>query len=161
MKEKSIQLLRSRGVEISDIVSLVRYLQEPYIADLNDDDIEEDIHEILDKREVYHQIFTGIALDIAVEEDQLFDPEISGIIREDAGLYGTDEVLAYGICNLYGSIALTNFGYIDKVKPGIIGVLNELNEKGHCHTFLDDLVGAIAASAAAKLAHTHKRKELL
>ncbi len=68
-----------------------------------------------------------------------------------------DEVLAYGICNLYGSIALTNFGYVDKVKPGIIGRLND--DPDYCHTFLDDIVGAIVASAASKLAHTHIRKE--
>lgn len=59
--------------------------------------------------------------------------------------------MAYGICNLYGSIALTNYGYIDKEKPLIIG---KLNEKGpQCNTFLDDIVGAIAASAASRLAH--------
>ena len=74
---------------------------------------------------------------------------------DDDGLYGIDEVLAYGICNIYGSIALTNFGYIDKVKPGIIGVLNE-PQKGCCNTFLDDIVGAIAASAASRLAHGKK-----
>ena len=70
----------------------------------------------------------------------------------DDGLFGVDEVLAYGICNIYGSIALTNFGYIDKVKPGIIGKLNERKE-GVCNTFLDDIVGALAASAASRMAH--------
>ncbi|NLL74840.1 MAG: phosphatidylglycerophosphatase A, partial [Erysipelothrix sp.] len=63
-------------------------------------------------------------------------------------------VVAYGICNLYGSIALTNFGYIDRVKPGIIGELND-KSSGMCHTFLDDIVGAIAAASASKLAHTN------
>ena len=73
------------------------------------------------------------------------------MLLKDEGLYGIDEVLAYGICNLYGSIALTNYGYIDKVKPLII---NKLNSKGkQCNTFLDDIVGAIAASAASRLAH--------
>ena len=50
---------------------------------------------------------------------------------------GIDEVLAYGICNLYGSIALTNYGYIDKCKPGIIEKLNR-DHAVNCHTFLDD-----------------------
>ena len=61
-------------------------------------------------------------------------------------------MLAYGICNLYGSIALTNFGHIDRVKPGIIARLNS-HEGGQCNTFLDDIVGAIAAASASKLAH--------
>lgn len=52
-----------------------------------------------------------------------------------------------------GSIAYTNFGYIDKVKPGIIGELNDIDHDIACNTFLDDIVGAIAAAAASKLAH--------
>ena len=76
---------------------------------------------------------------------------LSEMLLQDEGLYGIDEVLAYGICNLYGSIALTNYGYIDKVKPLII---SKLNSKGkQCNTFLDDIVGAIAASAASRFAH--------
>ena len=70
------------------------------------------------------------------------------------GLYGVDEVLAYGICNLYGSIALTNFGFIDKKKYGIIAKLNEGGkDTGIVNTFIDDIVGAIAASAASRFAH--------
>ena len=35
-------------------------------------------------------------------------------------VYGIDEILALSIVNIHGSIALTNFGYADKLKPGII-----------------------------------------
>ena len=55
------------------------------------------------------------------------------------------------IVNLYGSIGFTNYGYLGTVKPGIIKKLDS-EEGGHCNTFLDDLVGAVAA-AAGKLAH--------
>jgi len=51
---------------------------------------------------------------------------------------------------------MTNYGYIDRVKPGILGRLNN-REDGQIHTFLDDLVGAIAAAAAARLSHSRKR----
>lgn len=156
MKDKCIALLKQRGVELDDIVDLVVELQSPYLENLQREEIEQDIFEILNKREVYHSVYTGIALDIATESHSLFDDEITESIRDDYGLYGVDEVLAYGICNLYGSIALTNFGYVDKLKPGIIGVLND--DKNHCHTFLDDIVGAIVASAASKLAHTNGAK---
>ncbi|NLC41458.1 MAG: phosphatidylglycerophosphatase A [Erysipelothrix sp.] len=159
MKDKCLALLNSRGVEMDDLIEIVMLLQEQYIDGLDKEEIRTDIYEILDKREVYHSIFTGIAIDVATEQKSLFDKELMGIIRHDEGLYGVDEVLAYGICNLYGSIALTNFGYVDKTKPGIIGILNDDPE--HCHTFLDDIVGAIVASAASKLAHTHIRKEEL
>ena len=62
--------------------------------------------------------------------------------------------MALSIVNVYGSIGFTNYGYIDKVKPGILADLNS-HESGAVHTFLDDLVGAIAAAAAAsRLAHS-------
>ena len=57
------------------------------------------------------------------------DHDLEHILMNDNPLYGIDEVLAYGICNLYGSIALTNYGYIDKVKPGIIEKLNIKGEQ--------------------------------
>lgn len=157
MREKCIQLLKMRGVEIEDIVECVVYLQKDYVDDINTDKIHKDILGILDKREVQHAVLTGIVLDRAVENHHLGDNDIEEIIRNDEGLYGIDEVLAYGICNIYGSIALTNFGYIDRTKPGIIGRLNDATD-GKCHTFLDDIVGAIAASSASKLAHSRRRK---
>ena len=70
----------------------------------------------------------------------------------DESLYGIDEVLVLSIVNVYGSIGLTNFGYVDKLKPGIIGKLND--EKSEmCNTFIDDIVGALAAAAASRIAH--------
>ena len=136
MYQKCIDLLNERGVALSDIAECVLYLQGKYYPDLTMELAEKAVKGVIEKREVQHAIITGLFLDKSAE-----------------GLYGIDEVLAYGICNLYGSIALTNYGYIDKVKPGIIGKLNEHHEV--CNTFLDDIVGAIAASAASKLAHSH------
>lgn len=155
MYNKVISLFEQRGVFMEDIIECVYYLQKRYIPDLTKDQIQHYIDSVLNKREVQHAIVTGIMMDIMVEEGRLGDEEIQKLIMEDYGLYGVDEVLAYGICNLYGSIALTNFGYIDKVKPGIIGKLNEHNVQ--CHTFLDDIVGAVAAAAASKLAHDRER----
>ncbi len=154
MYEKSIALLEERGVTLNDIVDCVVYLQKDYVENINRDDILEIVHSVLQKREVQHALLTGIQIDKETEQGKFGDVELNDIINRDEGLYGIDEVVAYGICNLYGSIALTNFGYIDRVKPGIIGELND-KSSGMCHTFLDDIVGAIAAASASKLAHTN------
>lgn len=151
--EKILALLKSRGVSKQDIIECVYFLQKQYHDQLTSEKIIYYVDSVLSKREVQHAIYTGIAIDIAVEKKQLDNKELEQIIAEDYGLYGVDEVLAYGICNLYGSIALTNFGYIDKIKPGVIGRLNKADHKDQCNTFLDDIVGAVAAAAASKLAH--------
>lgn len=151
--EKVLALLKSRGVNKQDIIECVYFLQRKYHDELTSEKIIHYVDSVLNKREVQHAIYTGIALDVAVERKTLDNKELEAVIANDDGLYGVDEVLAYGICNLYGSIALTNFGYIDKMKPGIIGKLNRADHSVECHTFLDDIVGAVAAAAASKLAH--------
>lgn len=152
MERRCVELLKERGVGLEDIAQCVLYLQEKYYPDLTLEMAKEAVMSVLSKREVYHAVLTGLALDRMAESDSsVMDADLRATLTRDEGLYGIDEVLAYGICNLYGSIALTNYGYIDKVKPGIIG---ELNKKGkQCNTFLDDIVGAVAASAASRLAH--------
>jgi phosphatidylglycerophosphatase A len=145
-------LLLKRGVTKDDIVDCVYFLQKQYFDNLDKSRIVYYVDSVLNKREVQQAIATGIGIDMATEQGHFGSEELQTIILNDEGLYGVDEVLAYGICNLYGSIALTNFGYIDKIKPGIIGKLND-DHTTQCNTFLDDIVGAIAAAAASKLAH--------
>lgn len=153
MKEFCINLLVSRGVKISDITELVYYLQQKYIPDLSLDVCEEAVGRVLSKREVQNAILTGVELDVLAEKGLLSEP-LQTLIKGDNPLYGIDEILVLSITNIYGSIGLTNFGYIDKVKPGIIGRIDkEGKSDGHCHTFLDDIVGAIAAAAASSVAH--------
>ena len=122
MKDYCIQLLNKRGVQISDITDLVYYLQAKYIPDLSLDVCEEAVGRVLSKREVHNAILTGVELDILAEQKKLSEP-LQTLVVNDNPLYGIDEILVLSICNIYGSIGLTNFGYIDKVKPGIIGKL--------------------------------------
>lgn len=151
MYEKCVALLSERGVELTDIAQCVLYLQSKYHPDVKEEEIITVIQNVIRKREVQHAIITGITIDKLTESNQLHDDDLHAILSNDYSLYGIDEVLAYGICNLYGSIALTNFGFIDREKPLII---KELNERSHmCHIFLDDIVGAIAAAAASRIAH--------
>lgn len=152
---KCVEYLHLRGVEISDIADCVLFLQRAYHPELEKKYCIQVVEEVLHKREVQHAILTGLSLDIAAEKHLLMDAQLEHILMEDSPLYGIDEVLAYGICNLYGSIALTNYGYIDKLKPLVIGELN-LHKEKQCNTFLDDIVGAVAAAAASKIAHTYE-----
>ena len=153
-RNKCIELLESRGVTIDDIADCARFLQADYHVDLKKEELLESVMSVLSKREVQHAIMTAIELDLLAEEKKLHDKDLQAILTRDEGLYGVDEVLAYGICNLYGSIALTNFGFIDKKKYGIIAKLNdEGKDTGRVNTMIDDIVGAIAASAASRFAH--------
>lgn len=152
LKKMSRQLLLDRGVTIKDIAELVYFLQEKYVQDLTLDMCLENVEAVLNKREVQNAILTGIQLDIAAENYQVLEP-LQEILETDEGLYGIDEILALSIVNIYGSIGFTNYGYIDKVKPGILEKLNS-HEGNQVHTFLDDIVGAIAAAAASRLAHS-------
>jgi phosphatidylglycerophosphatase A len=111
------------------------------------------IERVLDKREVQNAILTGIELDVLAEKKKLSEP-LQSLIDGDNPLYGIDEILVLSIVNVYGSIGFTNFGYVDKLKPGIIGKLDEQGkDENRCNTYLDDIIGAIAAAAASSIAH--------
>lgn len=152
LKNSAKSLIIERGVQLSDIADLVYFLQKDYVENLTLDTCLENVEAVLEKREVQNAIVTGIQLDILAEQGQLLQP-LQEIIETDESLYGIDEIMALGIVNVYGSIGFTNYGYIDKVKPGILAKLND-HESGQTHTFLDDLIGAIAAAAASRLAHS-------
>ncbi|HHX76493.1 MAG TPA: phosphatidylglycerophosphatase A [Acholeplasmataceae bacterium] len=148
-----ISRLKSRGVEVEDIAKITLELQQQYLKDITLETCVEHVKRVLIKREVQNAVFTGIELDVLAEKGKLSEP-LSTLLMEDYGLYGIDEILALSIVNVYGSIGLTNFGYVDKLKLGIIKDL-DTKEDGvvRCNTFLDDLVGGIAAAAAGSIAH--------
>ena len=136
---------------IEDIAELVKKLQEPYNQDISLEECIENVDHVLKKREVAHAILTGVALDELAEKNALPEP-IQSIIDRDEGLYGIDEILPLSIVNLYGTIGLTSYGYLDKAKSGIIKEL-DTKKDGKVNTFLDDLVAGIAAAAASRYAH--------
>jgi len=148
-----VQKLEQRGVILEDIAQIALDLQIKYLPNLTFELCLEHVKKVVMKREVQHAVLTGLELDILAEKGLLSEP-LSEMLLNDYGLYGIDEILALSIVNVYGSIGFTNFGYVDKLKPGIIGILDkEGKEKGKCNTFLDDIVGAIAAAAASSIAH--------
>jgi phosphatidylglycerophosphatase A len=143
--------LSKRGVTKEQIGQLVMLLQKDYFPELTLNECVVNVQSVLSKREVQNAVLTGIQLDILAEEGKLLPP-LQDMISYDEGLYGCDEILALSIVNVYGSIGFTNFGYIDKLKPGVLKKLNDKNS-GEIHTFLDDIVGAIAAAASSRIAH--------
>ena len=107
----AIEALKSRGVELDEIIDIVMFLQEKYSPQITREKCMEMLMKVLSKREVQLTIATGIEMDKLAENNSFENKELQNIILTDAGLFGLDEVLAYSICNLYGSIALTNFWF--------------------------------------------------
>ena len=148
----TIEMLKRRGVDLEDIAEIVLFLQSRYYPDLTLEVCLKNIEAVLRKREIIHAILTGIALDEMAEKKLLPEP-LQSIVESDEGLYGIDEIIPLSIVNVYGTIGLTNYGFLDKEKIGIIKELD--SRKGiECNTFLDDLIAAIAAAAASRIAHS-------
>lgn len=152
LEEAALKKLLERNVTLEEIAELVYDLQKPYIEEVTMEQALDNVKAVLRKREVQNAVLTGIELDILCEEEKLSSP-LQEIIENDEGLYGIDEILALSIVNVYGSIGFTNFGYLDKVKPKVINRLDSRKEVRETNTFLDDIVGAIAAAAASRIAH--------
>ena len=126
-------------------------MQLPYNPGLDMAYCIESVESVLEKRELQHAISVGIELDELAEQGKLSSP-LQEIVESDEGLFGVDETIALGAVYTYGSIAVTTFGHLDKNKIGIINELDTKKGRG-IHTFLDDLVASIAASAASRIAH--------
>jgi len=145
------EALIRRGVMIEDIADIVYEMQSPYNEGLTMQHCISSVDRVLNKREVQHAVLVGIELDELAEKKMLSAP-LQQIIESDEGLFGVDETIALGSVFTYGSIAVTTYGHLDKQKVGIIKELDTV-PGDHVHTFLDDLVGSIAACAASRIAH--------
>jgi len=151
VSDATFEWLDKRGVNIFEIAELVMLLQKKYYPNLTIEECVHNVEMVLSKREVQNAVLTGIQLDILAEEGKLFPP-LQDMLVNDESLYGVDEILAFSIVNVYGSIGFTNYGYVDKLKPGVLERLND-KTSGQVHTFLDDIVGAVAAAASSRIAH--------
>lgn len=145
------QALERRGVSLLDIAEIVYKMQYTYNAGLTIEQCIDSVDQVLRKREIQHALLVGIELDELTEKKMLSHP-LQQLIETDEGLFGVDETIALGAVLTYGSIGVTTYGHLDKHKIGIIKQLDTKIANG-VHTFLDDLVGAIAAAASSRLAH--------
>ena len=159
MQELNIQTLAKRGVKVEDIADIAWRQQSKYTEGIPFEYAYDSVMKILTYRDIFHYIQLGAEIDRLAEEHK-FEGPIQDILFYDLGLFGVDEVLGLEIAGTYGAIGKTNFGDIDVNKPGIVYKINEIGkneigkekEDAKVHTMLDDIVGAIAASASTRVA---------
>lgn len=146
------KVLLKRGVSIESIAEITYQQQSRYSDNVSRQVCVESVEKILSLRDVFHHVQLACEIDRMAEQG-LFQGPIQDIIYEDLGLFGIDETMGLDVAGLYGTIGQTNFGDIDVNKHGIVKRLNDAGkEDGICHTFLDDIVGAIAAAASTRVA---------
>lgn len=146
------KVLLKRGVTIESIAEISYQQQSKYSDDVSRELCVESVEKILSLRDVFHHVQLAAEIDRMAEEG-LFQGPIQDIIYEDLGMFGIDETMGLEVAGLYGTIGQTNFGDIDVNKHGIVKRLNDAGkEDGICHTFLDDIVGALAAAASTRVA---------
>lgn len=90
---------------------------------------EEIILSVLCKTEIQNGIILGIEIDKLHEKGLIEDKYLNDMIKRDAGIFGLDEIIGLNLTYCYGTIAITNFGYLDKVKPKVIGKLDNSKNK--------------------------------
>ncbi|MGI6677398.1 MAG: phosphatidylglycerophosphatase A [Bacilli bacterium] len=151
--------LLERGVTIQEIAEIAYNQQAKYNKNLTMSVCVESVEKILSYRDIFHIVQLSIELDRLAEEKKLRSP-MQEIILSDFGMFGIDELLGLSIAANYGVIGQTNFGDIDVNKPGAVKRLNEEGKKQvKCHTFLDDVVGAVAAAASTRVAQIISEEE--
>ena len=140
MLRMNIEMLTKRGVSINDIAEIAFMQQSKWNPDISYQEC---------KDSVFHILQLGAEIDRLTEE-KAFEGPIQEILASDLGMFGIDELFGLELSGMYGTIGKTNFGDIDVNKPGIVAKLNAdgKEDKPACHTFLDDIVGAIAAAAS-------------
>lgn len=161
MLQLNIATLRSRGVELVEIAKIAHQQQSKYHPEIDFQLCLESVEKILTFRDVFHHVQFAAEVDRLAEE-KMFKGPIQDILYYDLGLFGLDETLGLDVARNFGSIGQTNFGDIDVNKKGVVAKLNEDGKKdGHCHTLLDDIVGAIAAAASTRVAQVMSEDQAL
>ena len=152
MKKLNIDKLEERGVTVTEIAEIAYNQQLRYNKNIDMNECILSVEKILSLRDTFHLLQLGAEIDRLAEEG-MFKGPIQDILQNDLGVFGIDEIFGLDIARLYGAIGQTNFGDIDVNKPGVVKRLNEAGKPGKpsCHTFLDDIVGAIAAAAATRV----------
>lgn len=154
LRETASKALRRRGIHLDDVARLVWEIQREKTPQVTFAECRRHLEKVLEKREVLYAILTGVTLDELAEAGKLPQP-LQDAISGDFPLYGIDEILATSITNIYGAVSLTRFGYLDKKKPGLVAELNR--HKHRVHTFMDDLVAALASATLARMEHAAQK----
>lgn len=140
-----------KGVSLKEIAEEAYEGQKRFNPRLKVSEFEEAIETIMHKREVLNACMVGLNLDNIATKNLLSNP-LQRVVQEDNHAFGIDEELAVSICGLYGSVAITQYGYLDLNKTGLASKLDK-NANGEVNTFIDDLVSALVACTEAKVMH--------
>lgn len=153
MLEMNIQTLKERTVSVEEIAEVAYKQQSKWSKDISMKVCIDSVEKILSLRDTFHILQLGAEIDRLTDEG-MFKGPILEVLKQDLGMFGIDELFGLEIAGLYGTIGKTNFGDIDVNKPLVIDRLNGegKHEGGLCHTFMDDIVGAIAAAASTRVA---------
>ncbi len=162
MLEMNIQTLKERTVTVEEIAEVAFRQQSKWSDTISLKECVDSVEKILSLRDTFHILQLGAEIDRLTDE-KIFKGPIYEILKQDLGMFGIDELFGLEIAGLYGTIGKTNFGDIDVNKPLVIDRLNEegKHEGGMCHTFMDDIVGALAAAASTRVAQITNENEAL
>lgn len=160
MLEMNRKTLLERGVTIEEIAEIAHMQQSKWSDDISMKDCIDSVEKILSLRDTFHILQLGAEIDRLTEENLIREP-LREILHSDLGMFGIDELFGLELAGLYGTIGKTNFGDIDVNKPLVVERLNTdgKEDKHKCHTFLDDIVGAIAAAASTRVAQIINERE--
>ncbi|MDD3381935.1 MAG: phosphatidylglycerophosphatase A [Bacilli bacterium] len=161
MYSLNVERLTERGVKIEDIAMIAYKQQIKYNPKTTFELCLASVKKTLSYRDIFHIVQLSVEIDRLTEQGGIFREPIQSIMKDDLGMFGIDEILGLSIAANYGVIGQTNFGDIDVNKPGIVKELNDhgKSESEQCHTFLDDVVGAIAAAASTRVAQIISEEE--
>ena len=160
MLEMNIATLKERTVAVEEIAEVAYRQQSKWTDEISMQDCIESVEKILSLRDVFHLVQLGAEIDRLTDEGAFKGP-ILDILLQDLGMFGIDELFGLELAGLYGTIGKTNFGDIDVNKPLVVDRLNGdgKHDGGMCHTFLDDIVGALAAAASTRVAQMTNEEE--
>ncbi len=159
MLEINIQTLKERTVSVEEIAEVAFRQQGKWNPDISMQECVDSVEKILSLRDVFHLLQLGAEIDRLTDEGLIKGP-IYDILKADLGMFGIDELFGLELAGLYGTIGKTNFGDIDVNKPMVVDRLNDDGKHGGmCHTFMDDIVGAIAAAASTRVAQIANEEE--
>lgn len=153
MLDMNIQTLKERTVSVEEIAEIAYRQQSKWTDDVSMAECIDSVEKILSIRDVFHLVQLGAEIDRMTDE-KMFKGPILDILSQDLGMFGIDELFGLELAGMYGTIGKTNFGDIDVNKPLVVDRLNDegKHDGGMCHTFMDDVVGALAAAASTRVA---------
>lgn len=156
---KHLNSLTKSEVSFIEMARIVRQEQIKFRPKLTLKETAESINAVMRKRNVQFAFMMAIFNDLAAQNHTMFEP-LQSIVFEDRGTFGGDEQIALEIANLYGTIGITNFGYLDREKQSFIKELDSIGKSNPnvTTTFIDDIFSAVISAAEARAAHKYDKK---